>query len=104
MTTNETNEIVSALRTIVEMIDNPGDNLILKALKGHLTNAADMIESLETQLAESQRRERAAVEDLRRFPGITPCHVCKWYIRKGVVEMHCKMDTRSCFEWRGPQE
>jgi hypothetical protein len=55
------------------------------------------ISDLEAQLAESQRRERAAVEDLE-LNAACPCRVCKnskCYRRNG--RENCK------FEWRGPQ-
>ena len=73
--------------------------------------AADLIESLQKQLAESQRRERAAVEDLTYFAGaITtgePCSRCIY----NPNDMGCELDGSQydddgeChFTWRGPQE
>lgn len=60
------NEIVRALRASVEIIDDPGDNLVLKALKGHMTNAADLIESLQAEnnsLAANGGRYMAIAEE-----------------------------------------
>lgn len=54
--------------------------------------------NLQNLLTESQRRERAAVEDLE-LNAACPCRVCKnskCYRRNG--RENCK------FEWRGPQE
>lgn len=42
--------------------------------------AAGLIESMQSQLAESQRRERAAVEDLE---GAGACFTCKHFRRNG---------------------
>lgn len=57
------------------------------------------------QLEASHRREQAAVEDLRNYPGITPCYVCKHFIAEdGPPDEHCTVEGRSCFEWRGPEQ
>lgn len=53
-----TNEIVKALRWLAK------DTEFIFAA-GQLNGAANLIESLQAQLAESQRRERAAVKLLR---------------------------------------
>ena len=67
--------------------------------------AADLIESLQAQLAASQRREQAAVEDIHeidRFNG--KCFRCKSW--NGV---RCKrgysVNASFCndWQWRGPQ-
>jgi hypothetical protein len=73
-------------------------------------NAADLIESLQSQLAEAERRERAAVEDLKAN---WLCRACSKR-EKGREWCGCKhgdfvMDDErvvrcSHFEWRGPQE
>lgn len=58
-------EIVKALRTDVLMVTmDGGDNAVLRAIKRHMTDAANRIESLQAQLTASQRETRAAVEDL----------------------------------------
>lgn len=66
-------EIVQTLRNNVNIItlgesveDGEPENVVLKSLKRHLTQAADTIESLQACLTESQRRERAAVECMER--------------------------------------
>lgn len=60
------------------------------------------IEALEAQLSESQRRERAAVEDIPVAHDRGRCAVCKHKRSDGGA---CnKWPDRSCFEWRGPQE
>lgn len=66
-------------------------------------DSADLIESLQAQLAESQRRERAAVADIVVAHDAGKCETCK---HKAVeAGASCKKwPDRSCFEWRGPQE
>jgi hypothetical protein len=61
---------------------NRGDHELC-AYNETLVNAADLIESLTAQLAESQRREKTAVSDLRycmvylgKIHGHWPCFVC----------------------------
>ncbi len=105
-----TNEIVSALRTSIKIIGDTGDNTVLKILKRHISNAANLIESLKAQLTESQRRERAAVEDLKLSAvelseGMGTCVVCKHFPEnlKGNNEMCDECAVGEClFEWRGP--
>ena len=81
-------------------------------------------ENLQAQLAESQRRERAAVEDLE---GAGACFTCKHFRRNGgdcfgagrcrldgieiwpcnepgVYRVEVPDDGRKTYEWRGPQE
>ena len=70
-----------------------------------------LIESLTAQLAESQRREKQAVEDLTWLAKTTVdslrCNVCKY----NPNDMGCELDglqfedDGEChFEWRGLQE
>ena len=79
-------------------------------------SAADLIESLQAQLAESQRRERAAIEDILCNDH---CDACKFQ-KDGVDECekndfdceNCQSEKcvcRTCrdedkWQWRGPQE
>ena len=83
-----------------------------------------MMDKLQAQLAESQRRERAAVEDLN---GTGACFTCKHFRRNGgdcfgagrcrldgieiwpcnepgVYRVEVPDDGRKMYEWRGPQE
>jgi len=64
--------------------------------------------SLREQLAEAQRREKAAVEDMNEAQGCV-CLICKWYQHLPVKS--CAKFPREdfegalmCgqFEWRGP--
>ncbi len=78
--------------------------------------AADLIETLQAQLAASQRRERAAVEDLKDAlydPLTIDCGYCKY--RGAETDEHvattggchaCENHGGfyDCFEWRGPQD
>ena len=58
---------------------------------------ADLIESLTAQLTASQRREKAAVEDINL---LEDCGVCKHHDLDS-----CDLAGTKCqFEWRGPQE
>ena len=57
---------------------------------------ADLIDSLTAQLAASQRREKAAVEDINL---LEDCSVCK---HRDLDS--CDLAGTEChFEWRGPQ-
>lgn len=79
------------------------DSDIVKAYDGSALDKADQyIERLEKQLNESQRRERAAVKDMKAIvrnshPYIDPCDVCA---RPDGCEGTC-MDWCDRFEWRG---
>ena len=93
------NEIIKALR------DAPNYN----AGFGTATledEAADLIESLQAQLAESQRRERAAVEDLEwlmlRGDSADCCTLCEHdHTHNGP----CAGQSTKCEpKWRGPQQ
>ena len=58
---------------------------------------ADLIDSLTAQLTESQRMEKAAVEDINL---LEDCSVCKHHDLDS-----CDLAGTKChFEWRGPQE
>lgn len=138
-------DIVKALRATAEIIDDPGDNAVLKMLKSHMTNAVDTIESLREDTAEmddlkkqlavyrkygepwewsnmkanaervaklsdengrlmkyldeSQRRERAAVEDLKDEK---LCLHCKNYSRADINRMCLKCTNKDKWQWRGP--
>ena len=87
-------EIVRELRRLAENSRSKHDVLVA---------AADLIESLQAQLAESQRREQAAVEDLK---SANLCRHCG-------LNASCGSEIRSnrrafgvCKRWeyRGPQE
>lgn len=74
-----------------------------------------VVESLQAELAESKRREQAAVEDMKIIAdtyrekncddGI--CGLCKFDADHGLDgdANECPgFETDGCFEWRGPQE
>jgi hypothetical protein len=67
-------------------------------------DAADLIESLQSQLSESQRRERAAIKDLSQD---AHCALCKHHRSEGGdcigVSMCAVKGMRVGWEWRGPQ-
>ena len=58
------------------------------------------ITELEKQLVESKAREKTAVEDLRHYPGVSPCFCCK---HNDIQDENrpCKFIWSECFEWRG---
>lgn len=65
--------------------------------------AANLIEYLQAQLAESQRREQAAIRDLRDN-AYRSCYVCKNW-----VSGRCIREPKDCagynrWQWRGPQD
>ena len=123
-------EIVKALRENAEWCDANEYDVPL-CMGDNQRAAADLIESmqariaeLEAQLAASQRRERAAVEDLE---GAGACFTCKHFRRNGggcfgagrcrldgieiwpcnepgVYWVEVPDDGRKMYEWRGPQE
>jgi hypothetical protein len=76
------------------------------------------IESLQAQLAASQRRERAAVEDMKRIVDAvreehcdeTCCFACAFDCDTSITDSGCYanecpgFERDDCFEWRGPQE
>ena len=91
---------------------------------GIMRVAADLIESLQSQLTTSQCREKAAVEDLN---GTGACFTCKHFRRNGgdcfgagrcrldgieiwpcnepgVYRVEVPDDGRQAYEWRGPRE
>ena len=69
-------------------------------------SAADLIESLQAQLIESQRRERAAVEDLELVCTVgESCFVCKNLENRGddfpcIYGEWCMGEK---WQWRGPE-
>ena len=84
-------EIVRALREAYKETDK-----VYFFLRTLLKDAADLIENLTSQLAESQRREKAAVEDINL---LEDCSVCKHHDLDS-----CDLAGTKChFEWRGPQ-
>lgn len=82
---------------LAEMIES-----LQKTLTAHVIGASHLkkrIVRLEDKLAESQRREQAAVEDLYTACTRSPCNsgIC--------VKKNCTGNIIPCdFEWRGPQE
>ena len=79
--------------------------------------AADLIESMQDQLADAQRRESAAVEDLKKSENRHGCcEFCKWTevitTSKGEARQRCKhpvpgklcgrREAENKWEWRGP--
>ena len=57
-----------------------------------ISDAADLIESLQAELAASQRRERAAVEDLIKIAEYS-----------GSLTCHCNEMIKIAKAWRGPE-
>ena len=95
-------EIVRALRCVQEKHRNDRLQTFQTDVSAMARDAADMIESMQARLAESQRRERAAVEDLKIS---AYCRTCSK--KCGLFEALSKRDNEGgCkdFEWRGPQE
>ena len=100
---------------------------IMRALKSNaevnhhaavMMMAADLIESLQAQLAASQRRERAAVEDMKLIVDAvreehcdeTCCFACKFDCDTSITDSgdyacECPgFERDDCFEWRGLQD
>ena len=70
-----------------------------------MREAAGLIESLRAEVDESQRREQAAVEDLKRFSACCQCNAnidgscCDMFDGTAENKYFC-----SNWQWRGPQE
>ena len=94
-------EIVKALRENAEWCD-ANEYEVPLCMGDNQIAAADLIESLQAQFSASQRREKAAVEDIPVAHDRGRCEVCKHKRQDGGA---CKKwPDRSCFEWRGPQD
>jgi len=101
-------EIVTGLKFFADKCDRTNIGCHAPNL---LKGAADLIESLTAQLTESERREKAAVEDLKSLAKqnvadfengtyTSPCQYCKDFDTCDYIPI----DGGCCFEWRGPQE
>jgi hypothetical protein len=110
------NEMVQILQKANETIETlQGAYEVISALADA---RKEEIESLQAQLAESQRRERAAVEDMKLIVDAvreahcdeTCCFACAFDCDtsindSGVPNCECPgFERDDCFEWRGPQE
>lgn len=109
-------EIVKALRENAEWCDANEYDVPL-CMGDNQRAAADLIESqqariaeLEAQLAVSQHREQAAVEDLKALSESNgDCSMCL-HFQKNDSEYFPDCDTCPCdnglnkWQWRGPQE
>ncbi len=85
-----TDEIVKALRWLAKETE-------FTFAAENLNGAADLIESLQAQLSESQRRERAAVKDIEKMMRICEkgsCHFC--------ADGDCTESPYCSPKWRGP--
>jgi hypothetical protein len=76
---------------------------MLTLAKSQIRTAQDNIK-LQEQLTTSQRREKAAVEDIYKMTDGGECDVCKHYNpdKNTCAKPFAHYDE--CFEWRGPQE
>ena len=82
-------------------------------LEADLLIANAKIKQLEEQLAASQRRERAAVEDLEYACGSSGefelrsiCDICRRKQTDGTCPTQCEMNSLAAsnkWQWRGPQ-
>ena len=61
------------------------------------------IEALREQLKESQRMEKAAVEDIYKMMDSGECDICKHYNPDKNTCAKPFVNYDDCFEWRGPQ-
>lgn len=99
-------EIVRELRNVQEKHKNDFVSTFAINISEMARDCADCIESLSAQLAESQRRERAAVKDFTSaaHSGNILCEFCG----AECIDAGCDTggDTYQCgtFTWRGSQE
>ena len=115
-----TNDIVSCLRACAEPnMVNCNESCPLYEAPHCVTtlnrSAADLIESLQAQLAESQRREQAAVTGLYYLCGNYPnahikptiCAICKHRPKNKRCPRQCFENTPTgdnLWEWRGVED
>ena len=103
-------EIIRALRENADWCD-ANEYEIPLCMGDNQWEAADLIESLQAQLAESQRRERAAVEDMEIFKvhsqaigKLSSCNDCMLakdcVVKPGIGEWV----RINCHLWRGFSE
>ena len=65
--------------------------------------AADLIESLQAELSEAQRREKAAIADMEEMANeFDTCLGCQDW--DGKLCNQNPVTAMPCWEWRGPQE
>ncbi len=100
-------EIVNALRENAEWC-GANEYEIPLCMGDNQRAAADLIESLQAELAASRCRADAAVEDLTKLATkpITPCHSCaKTCVFPASLAPECQPQTWCReWQWRGPQE
>ena len=92
--------IMRDVKTLIESLQAQlieGQNRHAQSALNYQQKCRDIAE-LESQLTESQRRERAAVEDIKK-PSVCDC--CKRYCQGDDM---CIDNGRMNFDWRGPQE
>ena len=109
----ETDKVYFFLRTLLkdaaDMIENQQSKLtdyhhMKQMVDGKMSENQRLRrinENLQAQLSLSQRREKAAVEDIYR---ISACDACKHYDPDENACAKPLADSNTCFEWRGPQE
>jgi hypothetical protein len=78
---------------LVECNATPDEDLVHRA-------ALEIIAALR----ESQRRERAAVEDIYKMTDGGECDICKHYNPDKNTCAKPFVPYDDCFEWRGPQD
>ena len=110
----DVDEIVKELREHTYWCGSSND--ASRNIHPHICDSAvDLIESLQAQLTESQRRQKAAVEDMKHIANkIEKCHYKLGDGEDEVSSLHlgrCDVCTKIChedkpckFEWRGPQK
>lgn len=112
-------EIVRAKgERLIELVNNPycmGPLSLLDGVKEFVPSVLSLIESLQAQISASQRRERAAVEDMKLIVDAvreahcdeTCCFACKFDCDTSITDSGCHanecpgFERDDCFEWRG---
>lgn len=69
-----------------------------------VTEAVKLIEALQAQLTASQRREKAAAEDLNYLAGGKKCPICKNVDECATAGTEDAKHFCRRFDWRGPQK
>ena len=76
---------------------------MLTLAKSQIKTAKENI-VLREALEESQRREKAAVEEIYKMMDGSECYICKHYNHDKNTCAQPDVHYDDCFEWRGPQE
>ena len=98
--------LLTALRSVEERYQDVRvvtGKLRISDMAKDCANAIEKLQAenaqLRAELALVKAEREAAVEEIRHYPGITPCYCCKH--KDEPISEKCRIEDRTCFEWRG---